>query len=277
MTVQPPLDPTPPAPPRRRGTALAVSIATIVVGGCVLLGAVVGTGVSAAATFRDSGTAVDAGETSTNGLTDLDVEVAGGALTIEYGDVADARLDTSGRDSSGWTFERDGDTLRVSSPRAGLVGWAGDATSATLTLPRTSATTDLDARIDVAGGALDLDIDLASLTVELAGGTVDLSGSARTLDVSVAGGAASTTLTGVDTATFEVAGGNLSATLDGGAPAHTTVKVTAGSADVTLPDDAYDVTIDGGLGNVDNRLRTSPSATSVVDVEAELGQVSLTS
>jgi len=275
MTFQTP--PTPPPPARRHGAPFFVSIATIVVGACILAGTVVGSGLSAAASLRDDGQGYASSETPTVGLTDLDVDVAGGSLTIAYGEVSEAQLDVDGGGPDGWTFERDGSTLRVSSPHTTFVGWSGTAGSATLFLPRLSSTTDLDARIRVAGGALSVDADFGSLDVELAGGNVDLAADVGTLGVSVSGGAASGTLTGVEDATFEVAGGSLSATLDGDAPTRTKVTVTAGSADLTLPDEEYNVTTDSGLGRVDNRLRTSPSATAVVDVEAALGRVSLRS
>ena len=118
---------------------------------------------------------------------------------------------------------------------------------------------------------------MRGLTVNLAGGAVELSGRAETLEVTVAGGAASAEMENVDTASFEVAGGELTAGLSGRTPSRTTVTVTAGSADITLPEDEYRVVNTDGIGSVDSSLRTSSSAKAVVDVEAALGQVSLSS
>jgi len=277
MTTQTPLEPTPPpAPTSRRGTVLAVSIVTIVVGACALIGTVGGTAITAAATLADTRSDITAGSVSARDLSDLAVDVAGGSLTIEYGDVADATLDAGGARRGGWTFERAGDTLRVSSPRGAFIDW-DRSPAATLTLPRSLKDTPLDARLDVTGGTLDLDADMRGLTVNLAGGAVELSGRAETLEVTVAGGAASAEMENVDTASFEVAGGELTAGLSGRTPSRTTVTVTAGSADITLPDDEYRVVNTDGIGSVDNSLRTSSSAKAVVDVEAALGQVSLSS
>ncbi|KTS03710.1 hypothetical protein [Microbacterium testaceum] len=282
MTTQTPLEPTPvePTPPpaqtSRRGTVLAVSIVTIVVGAIALVGTVGGTAITAAATLADTRSGVNAGSVSARGLTDLSVDVAGGSLTIEYGDGTDATLEAGGNRRGGWTFERTGDTLRVSSPRGAFVDW-DRSPGATLTLPRSLKGSPLDGRIDVTGGTLDLDAEMRALTVNLAGGAVDLSGSAETLEVTVAGGAATADVEDVDTATFEVAGGELTAGLSGATPSRTTVTVTAGSADITLPDDEYRVVNQDGIGSVDNSLRTSSSAKAVVDVEAALGQVSLSS
>lgn len=287
MTTRTPLEPTPldptplertppPAPTSRRGAVLAVSIVTIVVGACALVGTVGGTAITAAATLSDTRSDIDAGSVSARDLTDLTVDVAGGSLTIEYGDVADATLDAGGSRRGEWLFERTGDTLRVSSPRGTFTGW-DRSPGATLTLPWSLQNAPFNARVDVTGGTLDLDADMRSVTVNLAGGAVDLSGSAETLEVTVAGGAATAEMENVDTASFEVAGGELTAEMSGATPSRTAVTVTAGSADVTLPDDEYRVVNQEGIGSVDSSLRTSSSATAVVDVEAALGQVSLSS
>lgn len=280
MTTQIPLDaPTPapvPPPPPRRTAALAVSIVTIVVGAVAFLGTVGGTAISAAVSLSDTGGRGDGGSLSARGLTDLDIDVAGGALTIEYGDVGDVEFASRAGGPDGWTFERRGDTLRVASPdRPGLSSWGGGR-SATLTLPRDLERSALDAKLQVTGGSLDLDATLGALRVDLAGGRVTLAGSAGSLELTVAGGSASAELRDVDTAAFEVAGGELSAGLSGATPSRTTVSLTAGSADIELPDDTYRVSTEG-VGEVDNSLRTSSTATAVVEVEAALGSVSLSS
>jgi len=268
--------PAPAAPPSRRTAAVAVSVVTIVVGAVAFLGTVGGTAISAAVTLSDTGEYGNGGSISARGLTDLDIDVAGGSLTIEYGDVSDAELAARAGGPDGWTFERQGDTLRVASPeRPGPSAWGGGR-SATLTLPRELAGTGLDATLQVTGGSLDVDATLGALRVDLAGGEVTVEGAARSLDLTVAGGSASVELDDVGTASFEIAGGELSADLSGTTPSRTTVSLTAGSADIVLPDDTYRVTTEG-VGSVDNALRTSSSATAVVDVEAALGRVSLSS
>ncbi|MDF2990909.1 MAG: hypothetical protein K0S37_1423 [Microbacterium sp.] len=280
MTTQTPLDPSTPAPatrPPRRTAAVAVSIVTIVVGSVAFLGTVGGTAISAAATLSDSGYRGLDAQVSTRGLTGLDLDLAAGSLTIAYGDVTDAELAARVGGPGGWTFERRGDTLRVASPDRGVLStWGSGGHSATLTLPRELARTDLDAKLEVTGGSLDLDAAFGDLRVELAGGEVTLAGGARSLNLTVAGGSASTELEDVDTAAFEVAGGDLSVDLSGTTPSRTTVSVTGGSADIVLPDDTYRVSTEG-VGSVDNSLRTSSSATAVVQVEAALGHVSLSS
>ncbi|MDQ1084484.1 MULTISPECIES: hypothetical protein [Microbacterium] len=279
MTTSAPT-PTPSAsePPRRRGAAFAVSVVTIVVGACVAVGTLAGTGVSAVASMADWRGQTATYDSSTDGtaeqLTELDIDLAGGALTVEFGDVAFAQLDADSHGRKGWTFERDGDSLRVASPSGSFADW-GSGSRATLVLPRDLDGSGIRADIQVTGGALELSGGFGDVTVEVAGGTASVDGVARDIDLTLSGGSATARLTDVETAAFEVAGGELTATLDGVAPTRTDVEVTAGSADITLPDDEYDVRIDDGLGSVDNGLRTSSSAVAEVDVTATMGSVRL--
>ena len=131
------------------------------------------------------------------------------------------------------------------------------------------------ADIQVTGGALDVTGDFGDMSVEVAGGTASVDGVARDIDLTLSGGSATARIQDAETAAFEVAGGELTATLSGVAPTRTDVEVTAGSADITLPDDEYNVRVDDGLGSVDNDLRTSSSAVAEVDVTATMGSVRL--
>ncbi|WP_285138238.1 hypothetical protein [Microbacterium sp. lyk4-40-TSB-66] len=281
MTAQTPLPaPAAPEPPRRRGAAFAVSIVTIVVGTVVAVGTLAGTGFSAVASMADwrgETSSYDvSSDTSSLPLTDLRIDLAGGELTVEYGDVDSPQLDADDRGRRGWTFERDGDSLRVASPSGSFVD-AGRGARATLTLPRDLDGSGITADIQVTGGALDLTGDFGDVTVEVAGGTATLDGAARDVDLTVSGGSATAAMTDAETAAFEVAGGELTATLSGMTPTRTDVEVTAGSADITLPDDDYRVRVDDGMGSVDNGLRTDSSATATVDVTATMGSVTLRS
>lgn len=278
MTTHTPV-PTPEQPPRR-GPAFAVSVITIVVGTVVAMGTLAGTGASALASLSNDGSEDVTYDTSfddsTAQLADLDIDVAGGELTVEFGDVADARLDTDTRAGRDWTFERDGDALRVASPSGSFVDGAGGS-RATLILPRDLDGSGIRADIQVSGGALDLTGDFGDVSVEVAGGTASLDGAARDFDLTVTGGSATARVEDAETATFEVAGGELTARVSGVTPTRTDVEVTAGSADITLPDDEYDVRVDDGLGSVDNGLRTSSTAVAEVDVTATMGSVRLRS
>jgi hypothetical protein len=281
MTAQTPLPaPAAPEPPRRRGAAFAVSVVTIVVGAFVAVGTLAGTGVSAVASMADwrgDTSSYDvSSDSSALALTDLQIDLAGGELTVEYGDVESAQLDADSRGRQGWTFDQEGDSLRVASPSGSFVD-AGRGARATLTLPWDLEGSGITADIRVTGGALELTGGFGDATVEVAGGVATLDGAARDIDVTVTGGSATAAIMDAEAAAFEVAGGELTATLSGVTPTRTDVEVTAGSADITLPDDEYRVRVDDGVGSVDNGLRTSSSATATVDVTATMGSVRLRS
>lgn len=274
MTLPTPLEPAPapvPTPPRRSPGSLAVAIGTIVVGGFVIVGTLLSTGFTAARDLRSSDATAPLQQTAVDGVRDLDIEVSGGALTVVFADISEAQLDGSG--IGGWTLEQDGDTLKVATPRRSFADW-GNGAQATLTLPQDLERTNLDLRVEVAGGSLDLAGDYGDVDVQVAGGGATVTGSASALSISVSGGSATADVEGVDAATFEVTGGDLVADLTGAAPARTSIEVTAGSADIGLPDDTYRLTSDGP-GSVDSALRTSPTATPRIDVQATLGSVTL--
>nr|WP_278102101.1 hypothetical protein [Microbacterium proteolyticum] len=274
MTLQTPLEPAPapvPTPPRRSPRSLAVAIGTIVIGGFVIVGTLLSTGFTAARELRSSDATAPLQQTAVDGVRDLDIEVSGGALTVVFADVSEAQLDGSG--IGGWTLEQDGDTLKVATPRRSFADW-GNGAQATLTLPQDLERTNLDLRVEVAGGSLDLAGDYGDVDVQVAGGGATVTGSASALSISVSGGSATADVEGVDAATFEVTDGDLVADLTGAAPARTSIEVTAGSADIGLPDDTYRLTSDGP-GSVDSALRTSPTATPRIDVQATLGSVTL--
>ena len=259
------IDTPPPAPPRRRGAAFAISVVTIVAGGFIALGTFLGTGLSAAHGMASSRWDATVGEqvssaAESGALSSLDVQVAGARLSIVSGDVEAPELDAATSGPNAWTFERDGDHLRVVSPTGSFID---PDSRATLTLPRGSS---VAADVRVSGGTLDVQGDFDALDLEVSGGSATVSGTARSVDLSLAGGSASVDLTDASTAA-----------LGGTTPEATRVEVTAGSADVTLPDDEYAVTTDDGVGTVDNALRTSPDAPAQVDVTATMGRVTLRS
>lgn len=270
MSVQTPPDRTQAAPHRSTGT-FAVSIITIVVGGCIILGTLASSGLSAVRNARSADAGPPVQLTDTSGVESVDIDVTGGALTVVYDDVPQAELDGDG--AGAWRLERRGDTLYVATPRRSFADW-GSEKGATLTLPRAleGDAVSVDARI--AGGSFDLDGDFGDVDVEVSGGSANVSGGVNALALTVAGGSVSADVDGAVEATFDVAGGELTATLTGEAPTRTSIEVTAGSADIGLPDDTYRFTSEGP-GSVDSTLRTSPSATPRVEVQAVMGSVTL--
>ena len=270
MTVEPSTEPTP-APPRRTKGASAVAIGTIIVGACVVLGTLVSTGLTAARELSSLSMGAPVQQSDVRGVRALDVDLAGGELQIAFDDVSEAEL--GGGAVGAWTLERRGDTLHVASPRRSFAQW-GSGSKATLVLPRSLERQDLDLRLEVAGGSADLSGDYGDVDVQVSGGSATVSGGASALSLSVSGGSITADVDVAVTATFDVTGGELTADLTGAAPSRTAIEVTAGSADIGLPDDTYRYSSEGP-GSVDSSLRTSPTATPRVEVQATLGSVTL--
>jgi hypothetical protein len=73
-----------------------------------------------------------------------------------------------------------------------------------------------------------------------------------------------------------VSAGAVDARLTGSAPRAVTVDVSAGSLDLRLPDEAYDVRSDVSAGDFENGLRTDAESGNVVDVTVSAGTVTIT-
>jgi len=250
----------------------------IVLGGLVLLGATISAAVAtvASASVHTSSRSVDAA-----GVEELDVEAAAGTLRVEFTDVREAELEvTSSWDADTWRLEREGDTLRVSSPdRFGWFGWRGwlgdGGADAVLRLP--TSLNGLDADVSLAAGDFVTDGEFGELGLSLAAGSFDVSGSAESLTAEVSAGRGTLELDGVGEADLTVNAGSLDATLTGARPQAVELAVSAGSLRLTVPEGDYDVQSDVSAGDFDNRIGSTPGASSTIDVQVSAGQAVLKS
>lgn len=270
-----PPTPTDPRPnePERRTAPRVIALLTAALGIAVVVGAVLSAAVPtvAAAVSRSEEHSVDV-----EGVSDLDIDVHAMGLTIVFDDVDEASLEV--RDSRGgaWTFERDDAVLRVATPRGNAMWWFGGGNGrATLTLPDDLA--GLDAEVEVGGGSLDAEGEFGDLAVTLDAGQLTVSGTARDLIAEVNAGAGDLDLAGVATADLSLGAGELLARLTGSAPDEVIASVSAGSLELTLPDETYDLTTDVSAGSVDNGLRTNAQAPRTVFVEVAAGNAVLES
>lgn len=266
-----PTDP-PPTGTDRRAAPKVVALLTAGLGVAIIVGAVTTT---ALPTFASAVSHSEERFVSVDGVSALDIDVIAMGLTVVFDDVDEASLDV--RDSGGgrWTFERDDAVLRVSTPRAPFVSWfAGGNGTATLTLPAELA--GLDAQLAVSGGSFDAEGEFGEVNLELAAGQVTIGGAADTLLADVSAGRGEIALDDVSSAELTLGTGELIASLGGTAPSTVTASVSAGSLDLTLPDEEYDVTTDVSAGDVDNRLRTDSGARRTVFVEVAAGNARLT-
>ncbi|HWK77686.1 hypothetical protein [Microbacterium sp.] len=256
----------------------AVAIVTAVIGGIALAGA------GATAAFGAVHTVTRATDQSdrldVDGVTELDVDVSAGDVSIRFGDVDQAELQVTGSDRE-WRLERDEDELRLYSPERWW-GWGGDWSwfggwgrdeHVELVLPQDLA--GLDADVTLSAGSLDVEGDFGELGADVSAGSLWIDGTADSLDADLSAGDAEINLADVREASFGVAAGDLDAALTGEAPSDVEIDVSAGSLTLTLPDVEYNVTQDVSAGSLDNGLQTSSNARSTVFVELSAGSVEL--
>jgi hypothetical protein len=251
-------------------------IVTAVVGGIALLGAGGTAAVAATGTLLSSSRPDSVQTVDVDGVTAIDLDADASMVRIDFGDVDAAELSvTNGRGA--WTFEREADELVVRSPRPAFGwwfgNWFGDDERAVLTLPEELSGSDLDANLTLDAGALDVSGEFGSLEVQINAGSLDVSGAASAFDVQMNAGRADVLLDGVDRADLGIAAGDLTVELTGDAPETTTIDVSAGSLNLTLPDVEYRISQDVNAGSFDARVDESPSARRTIDVSVSAGSV----
>lgn len=265
----------------RSSGATAVMVLTAVVGGMALFGsgataAVAATGslVASSTEGTDSVMSEDA-----SGIQGIDLDVDAGNMRIEFGDVDDAELAVTNSRGPAWTLERDGDSLVVRSPDFEFGwwfgSWFGDDQSAVLTLPESLRDSALDADLTLDAGSLDVVGDFGALDVTVNAGALDVEGAASSLTIDMSAGRADATLDGVDQAELTVAAGDLNVELTGRAPSQTTIDVSAGSLDLTVPDESYTITQDVSAGSLDARVDQSSGTRRMIDVSLSAGSVTI--
>lgn len=283
-TITPPPVPGPPAasPAPPSEGARAVAIVAIVLGAIVLGGAVISAvlGTIASASVHTSTRTV-----AVSGVEEVDLDAAAGSVRVEFGDVDEAELEvTSSWGADRWRFERDGDTLVVSSPdRSGWFGWVwggggwfGDGSGdAVVRLP--AGLEGVDADVSLAAGDLVADGTFGELDVSLGAGSFDIAGAADSVSVDVSAGRGDLDLEDVGEAELMVSAGSLDARLSGAQPDSVDIEVSAGSLQLTVPDGEYAVLSDVSAGGFDNGIGSSPSATRTITVEVSAGEVVLRS
>ncbi|MFK3677307.1 hypothetical protein ACI2IP_06230 [Microbacterium sp. NPDC090218] len=281
---QPTPQPTPTPPPTgatggRSSGATAVMVVTAVVGGIALLGTG-GTAAAAAAGNIISSSRPDSVQTvSVEGIEGIDLDADASSMRVEFGDVEEAELAITNGRGTAWTFERDGDELIVRSPQ-GVFGWwfgnwFGDEEIAVLTLPESLRGAELDADLTLDAGSLDVDGEFGVLDVTVSAGALDVVGTAKELDVQMSAGRADIILDGVTAADLGVSAGDLTVELTGTPPSETTIDVSAGSLDLTVPDVEYAITQDISAGTLNAKVEEASSARRTIDVSHSAGTATI--
>ncbi len=281
----PPVPPVPPAPgtvetaprPATSGASRVVAILAIVLGALVILG---GAATAIAATVASGAVHTSTRTVDVTGVSELDLDVSAGSVSIEFTDVSQAELEvTSAAGADRWRLERDGDELIVESPRRFgpwfFDGWLFGRSEAVLRLP--ASLQDMDADLSLSAGDLTVGGEFRELDLDVSAGQATVTASARSVSVDVSAGGGRLELTDVATAEFMMSAGSLDVRMDGRQPDDVDVDVSAGSLDLTVPEGSYDVTSEVSAGQFDNRIGSTPGASSVIRVELSAGGVTLRS
>lgn len=267
------------ASPRKKGSRAGV-IAIAVVGGIALLGAGATAAFAAINNLSSSGSGgnADFQSVSVSGIDALVVDVAASDVTVRFGDVDEATLEVTSGGNHDWRLESRGDELVVSND-TGAFGWFGDwfrgEEIVVVTLPESLNDRDLEGNFSLSAGSLDIDGAFGEVDIDMGAGSLQMSGSATSIETDISAGRATLDLTDVDEADFGLSAGDVDATLEGTAPRLITIDVSAGSVDLTVPDEVYNVSQDVSAGSIDNKLDTSSSSRHQIDASVSAGNVIL--
>ncbi|GAB3597223.1 DUF4097 family beta strand repeat-containing protein [Microbacterium tumbae] len=278
----PPAAPSPPVvasadptgPVRGAGAGRPIGIVLAAIGGVAL--AVSGTTAAFAAAGQlsqnDSRTSL-----GVDGIRGLVLDVDASDVTVEFADVVQAELAVQGGRSGSWSLEREGEELVVNSPNRGFGwwfgGWFGDEERVVLTLPQSLQ--GIDADIDLNAGSLDVTGTFGEVDVIVGAGALSLEGSAESVDAEINAGRADLDLFAVREADLTISAGRLTAEFANSAPDLVTFEVSAGSLELTLPDEVYDVRQEVSAGSLDNGLQTSSDSRHVIEATVSAGSATL--
>lgn len=274
----------PSAAPGRPGggsSRKAIVIATSVIGGVLLLGAV-GAGVisglaSLAADQR--GTQTVTAQLSDVRALDIDAGSANFTVVFDGEGGADAALLEVQRGTSEWRMKSSDAVLMVERERGFGLDWLRfgprPEQNVVLHLPQNMRTQQLDADLTLSSGEFYIEGDLGEVDADLSSGTLTVSGTARSFDAEVSSGYLNFELTDVATADIDVSSGRVRGDLGGSALRSLELSVSSGNIDISVPDQRYSVSSRISSGNFDNLLRTDPSSSRTVDVSISSGNVTL--
>ncbi|MBC9943462.1 DUF4097 family beta strand repeat protein [Leucobacter sp. cx-328] len=291
--------PQPPAsaqrPKRRRGVAIGVGIA----GGVVALGMLSAAGIWLASLAYEATAASESRAATSQGFAndgkfhpqqhgerswtvDLDltnvraieVNAAASAMTVQFTDIEVPTLSIEGNFGYQWSAYNDEGTLQIERTGNANPMQMNDNEQATLLLP-VEYDGKLSAEINVGAGDLSLAGNFVMLDINVEAGRVDYTGTATAVELEVGVGDATLNVTEARTIDASVGMGQATITAEGKQPASVTVDVELGSADVTLPAGGYRVSTQSEMGSITNLLTHDPKSPNVVDVSAEMGEITL--
>lgn len=189
-----------------------------------------------------------------------------------------------GTGSREWRMVQRGDTLTVEPVKRWFEGFwffgigRQGMQDVALSLPASvcAGENPIDAALQLDSGKLQVDGVFGELDLKVNAGGARVDGSASALDVDLNAGELTLNLSDVHVADLSVSAGDLWGNFDGDAPKQMTVDVSAGSADLRLPDEIYSVRSKVEIGDFENLLRTdNGSKARQIDVDLSVGDVKL--
>jgi hypothetical protein len=254
-------------------------VVTAVVGGLALLGAGGTAAAAAVGTIATSNRADSVQSVGVAGLESIDLSADASSMRVEFGDVDEATLAITNGRGTPWRFERDGDELVVRSPQGvfgwWIGGWFSEEEIAVLTLPESLRDAGLDADLNLNAGSLDVAGDFGILDVSVNAGALDIQGAAKELDVQMSAGRADILLDGIAQADLGVSAGDLTVELTGTPPALTSIDVSAGTLDLTVPDVEYAISQEISAGTLNAEVDEASSSRRTIDVSLSAGTATI--
>ena len=214
-----------------------------------------------------------------DGMTNLDVDVDAGALSVACG-ASESFVLTQKNVTDRWHMDAEGGTVRVWQepdnnwlPQIWFFG--KPAEKAALEIPQSLCEQSLTADLSVDAGSLDVKADVDGATVDVRAGSLSLAGAANAVTANVAAGSADLNIDDAEQVAVEVSSGSVEGAFTQ-VPERLTADIDAGSASLALPAGNYTVNSKAEDGSVSNNLTIDSSAPAgVIEVSVDAGSVSL--
>lgn len=264
--------PVDPPPPPRRNSWVAVLVT--LTGGVLIIGLIaqaVVVGLNAGGGMHSASytAAVD-------GVTHLDLDVEAGDLVVSFADVDEAQLDveSSGSRTGGdWRLEADGDRLVVREDDRWWDFWpdfGSSRTTATLVLPE-ALEGAVSADLQVSAGSMELAGDLTVVNIDVSAGSLTFNGASTSVGAEISAGDANVTTHDAEVIEVQVSAGRFTGTFTGAQPQSTFVDVSAGDANLNLPDGSYAESGEVSAGDRIIEVRTDPASPHSLEVHVSAG------
>ena len=213
-----------------------------------------------------------------DGVTNLDIDVDAGALSVACGASEDFVL-TQKNVTDRWYMNAEGGTVHVWQEPADnwLPLWlfGKPAEEVALEVPQSLCEQSLTADLSVDAGSLDVKADVDGATVDVSAGSLSLAGAANAVTVNVDSGSADLNIDDAEQVAVEVSAGSVEGAFTQ-VPERLTADVGAGSASLALPAGNYTVNSKAEAGSVSNNLTIDSSAPAgAIEVSVDAGSVSL--